>query len=138
MGLGRTWSAETHYFRKGFHSTWPARYGEELHMKFGIVVGILLGLLAQPAIVTVTEIEPNLLVFETSGGNVVASVGPDGALLVGTPPASSTPEISSILAARTKSAMRYLVIFPRPIRKAMLVGGSAAPLSPCMKMSFGA
>lgn len=60
--------------------------------------------------VGVTEITPNVLVFETSGGNVVASVGPEGALLVGTPSSASTERISSILANRTKSPVRYVVI----------------------------
>lgn len=60
-----------------------------------------------------TEITPNVLVFATSAGNVVACVGPDGALLVGTPSASSTPEISRALESRTKSAIRYVVVFPQ-------------------------
>jgi hypothetical protein len=60
--------------------------------------------------VGVTEIAPNLLVFSTTAGNVVASVGPDGALLVGTPTATSTEQISHILAARTKCPVRYVVI----------------------------
>ena len=38
--------------------------------------------------VGVTEITPELLVFTTAAGNVVTSVGPDGALLVGTPAAT--------------------------------------------------
>ena len=62
--------------------------------------------------VAVTEITPTVLVFATSTGNVVASVGPDGALLVGTPSAASTPFISNALAQRTKSPARYVVIFP--------------------------
>lgn len=61
--------------------------------------------------VEVTEISANVLVFATSSGNVVASVGPDGALLVGTPSAASTAQISTILASRTKSAARYVVIY---------------------------
>jgi hypothetical protein len=40
--------------------------------------------------VGVTEVAPHVLVFATSTGNVVASVGDDGALLVGTPSAAST------------------------------------------------
>jgi cyclase len=68
---------------------------------------------AQPDAVGVTEITPTLLVFSTTAGNVVASVGPDGALLVGTPSAASTPRISSILASRTKSPVRYVVIAPQ-------------------------
>jgi hypothetical protein len=58
----------------------------------------------------VAEIAPNLLVFSTPKGNVIASVGPDGAFLVGTPGVLSTPEISSILSRRTKAAFRYVVI----------------------------
>jgi hypothetical protein len=62
--------------------------------------------------VNVTQISPTLLVFATSTGNVVASVGPDGALLIGTPSAASTPTIAKILAQRTKSPTRYVVVFP--------------------------
>ncbi|HJT53028.1 MAG TPA: hypothetical protein VJ848_04210 [Candidatus Angelobacter sp.] len=40
----------------------------------------------------------------------MASVGPDGALLVGTPSSASTPQINSILKSHTKSAFRYVVI----------------------------
>jgi cyclase len=64
--------------------------------------------------VAVTEVTPNVLVFGTSAGNVVASVGPDGALLVGTPSAASTPQIERILAQHTKNPKRYVVIFPEP------------------------
>jgi len=63
--------------------------------------------------VGVTEITPNVLVFATKTGNVVASVGPDGALLIGTPSADSTARIGSELASRTKSAVRYVVIAPQ-------------------------
>ena len=65
--------------------------------------------------VGVTEITPELLVFATTAGNVVASVGPDGALLVGTPATESTPYISNILASRTKSAFRCVVIAPQDL-----------------------
>ncbi|HEY3458577.1 MAG TPA: hypothetical protein VGK64_28610 [Bryobacteraceae bacterium] len=63
--------------------------------------------------VETTKISPNMLVFATSSGNVVASVGPDGALLVGTPSAASTAQISAILAKHTRSATRYVVIYPQ-------------------------
>lgn len=66
-------------------------------------------------VVSVTEITPNVVAFATSSGNVVASVGPDDALLVGTPSAASTPQISSILASRTRSAVRYVVIAPQDL-----------------------
>ncbi|MBV9155867.1 MAG: hypothetical protein JO097_06375 [Acidobacteriaceae bacterium] len=62
--------------------------------------------------VEVTEIAANVFVFATSSGNVVASVGADGALLVGTPSAASTAQISSMLAKRTKSNARYVVVYP--------------------------
>lgn len=62
--------------------------------------------------VAVTEIAPPVLVFATSSGNVVASIGPDGALLIGTPSATSTPFIKSEVEQRTKSPTRYVVIFP--------------------------
>lgn len=64
--------------------------------------------------VGVTELAPHVLVFATQTGNVVASVGPDGALLIGTPSVSSTPQIESILAEHTKSPVRYIVIAPEP------------------------
>ena len=63
--------------------------------------------------VTLTEITPQVVVFATTVGNVVASVGTDGALLVGTPSAASTARISSILAQRTHSNIRYVVIAPQ-------------------------
>jgi len=62
--------------------------------------------------IEVTEITPNVLVFATSAGNVVACAGPDGAVLVGTPSVSSTQEISRALATRTRSPLRYVVVFP--------------------------
>jgi cyclase len=65
--------------------------------------------------VRVTEITPQVLVFATTAGNVVASVGMDGALLVGMPSADSTARITSILAERTRSRVRYVVIAPGDI-----------------------
>ena len=60
----------------------------------------------------ITEVMPNVLVFATRTGNVIALVGPDGALLIGTPSADSTERISGELAKRTKSPVRYVVIAP--------------------------
>jgi cyclase len=94
-----------------------------------ILLGLFLGLAghhafgAQPDAVSVTEITPTLLVFSTTAGNVVASVGPDGALLVGTPSAASTPRISSILETRTKSPVRYVVIAPQDLAHSEGDGG---------------
>jgi hypothetical protein len=62
--------------------------------------------------IKVTEVTANVLVFATRTGNVIASVGPDGALLIGVPSADSTERISSELAKRTKSLVRYVVIAP--------------------------
>lgn len=58
----------------------------------------------------VTEISPSTLLFSTANGNAVASVGPDGVLLIGTLPRASTDEIANILSRRTKSAFRAVVI----------------------------
>ncbi len=63
--------------------------------------------------VDITQISPNVLVFATGSGNVVASIGPDGTLLVGTPSVASTAQISTILASRTRSNARYVVIYPQ-------------------------
>lgn len=65
--------------------------------------------------VGVTEITPNLLVFSTSSGNVVASVGSDGVLLIGTPSAASTPFLNSVLTQHTKSPVRYVVVYPESL-----------------------
>ena len=85
------------------------------HTLLGLALALTGGLAcAADNPVAVTELAPNLLVFATTSGNVVASVVPDGALLVGTPSAASTHAISKILASRTKSAFRYVVIAPQP------------------------
>jgi cyclase len=92
--------------------------GKRAHRHTPVLLALALALTAGLASaadnrVGVTELAPNLLVLATSSGNVVASVGPDGALLVGTPSAASTQAISKILASRTKSAFRYVVIAPQ-------------------------
>jgi cyclase len=58
-----------------------------------------------------------LLVFSTTSGNVIASVGEDGVLLIGTPSAASTDEISNVLASRTKASARYVVIWPEDMAR---------------------
>lgn len=63
--------------------------------------------------IQVTEITPNVLVFATRTGNLLASVGQDGALLIGTPSADSTEQVSNMLASRAPSAFRYVVIWPQ-------------------------
>jgi len=70
---------------------------------------------AAEGVVGVTEITPNVLLFSTDAGNVVASLGPDGALLVGTPSVASTSQIAAILTEHTRSAVRYVVIFPQDL-----------------------
>ncbi len=80
---------------------------------FGSVVVSSAGVAQDKA--SVSEITRQLLVFSTAAGNVVASVGSDGALLVGTPSVASTPRISGILASRTSSPVRYVVISPEDL-----------------------
>lgn len=58
----------------------------------------------------VTEISTSTVLFSTANGNAVASVGPDGVLLIGTPSRANTDEIADILSRRTKSAFRAVVI----------------------------
>jgi cyclase len=69
---------------------------------------------AQNAALTITEIKPDVLVFSTSTGNVIASVGPDGMLVVGAPAASDTDAIHEVLAKRTNSPHCYVIIWPQP------------------------
>ena len=69
---------------------------------------------AQNTALTITEIKPDVLVFSTASGNVIASVGPDGFLVVGTPAASDTEAIRAELAKRTNSPHCYVVIWPLP------------------------
>jgi hypothetical protein len=90
------------------------------HRRVPFIIPLFLVLIGQFAAgaqddLRVTEITPNLLVFSISTGNVVASVGPDGALLVGTPSAASTLRISKILASRTRSPARFVVIEPEDL-----------------------
>ncbi|HTU46293.1 MAG TPA: hypothetical protein VMF91_14595 [Bryobacteraceae bacterium] len=81
--------------------------------QFLLLFGSMGGLITAADNPVVTEISPTLLIFATSNGNVAASVGPDGALLVGTPSVDSTSAIAKILASRTRSPVRYVVIAPQ-------------------------
>jgi len=72
---------------------------------------------AQNTTPTITEIKPDVLVFSTASGNVVASVGPDGVLILGTPAASDTEAIHEVLAKRTNSPHCYVVIWPLPLEQ---------------------
>lgn len=58
----------------------------------------------------IRKIGPGLVMFATSTGNAVASVGADGVLLTGTPSLASSAAISRFLASQTKSPCRYVVI----------------------------
>src|SRR5207248_3828616 len=84
-----------------------------------LLMFVALGLLGSCALAaqdaSVTEITPHLLVFSTSTGNVVCSVGDDGALLIGTPSAASTAAIAKILAEHSTSPVRYVVIAPEDL-----------------------
>jgi len=72
---------------------------------------------AQNTTPTITEIKPDVLVFSTASGNVIASVGPDGMLVVGAPAASDTEAIHEVLAKRTNSPHCYVVIWPLPLEQ---------------------
>jgi cyclase len=84
-----------------------------------LLMFVALGLLGSCALAaqdaSVTEITPHVLVFSTSTGNVLCSVGEDGALLIGTPSAASTAVIAKILAEHTTSPVRYVVIAPEDL-----------------------
>ena len=70
---------------------------------------------AQAPTLRFTEIKPDVLVFSTSTGNVIASVGPDGVLILGSPAASDTDAIHEVLTKRTTSPHCYVVIWPLPV-----------------------
>lgn len=72
---------------------------------------------AQNTTLTITEIKPDVLVFSTSSGNVVASVGPDGVLVLGAPAASDVEGIREVLAKRTNSPHCYVVMWPLPLNQ---------------------
>jgi cyclase len=57
------------------------------------------------------EVTKDVIVFSTSGGNVVACIGRDGVLLLGTPSADSTAAISEYLRSKTQSNARYVVVW---------------------------
>ena len=80
------------------------------------VVGAVLVLTA-PAVgaaqqVIVQEPAPGVLVLTTFAGNSIASVGPDGAVLVGVQSPATTAAIEAELARRTTSPRRYVVLAP--------------------------
>jgi len=92
-----------------------------MHMRFPrtlvLLMAVVVGLGGRRAAtadeaVSNTEISPGVLLFQTSSGNVIASVGRDGAVLVGTPSAGSTAAIAKVLAGKTTSPVRYVVVFP--------------------------
>ena len=63
----------------------------------------------------ITEVKPDVIVFSTSSGNVIASVGSDGILILGVPAASDAEAIRTVLAKRTKSPHCYVVVWPAPL-----------------------
>jgi hypothetical protein len=61
---------------------------------------------------TVSEVATGVLVITTKAGNSIASVGPDGALVVGIQTPATTAAIDAELARRTRSPRRYVVLSP--------------------------
>lgn len=62
--------------------------------------------------VTVHEVAPGVLVLTTRAGNSIASVGPDGAVVIGIQTPATTPVIEAELARRTRSPRRFVVLSP--------------------------
>jgi cyclase len=63
--------------------------------------------------IPVTELAPQLLLLAAPEGNMVVSVGPDGAFVVGVRGVSTTAHVSALIAARTQSSRRYVIISPQ-------------------------
>jgi len=61
------------------------------------------------------EIARNTFLFSTPAGNVVASITPEGAFLIGALSASSTPAIEAAIARRTSSPVRYVIVAASPV-----------------------
>jgi hypothetical protein len=83
-------------------------------MRAWLCAGLLAGLpaAASAQLVTVQEPAPGVLVLTTFAGNSIASVGPDGAVLVGVQSPATTAAIEAELARRTRSPRRYVVLAP--------------------------
>ncbi len=87
--------------------TWLAAFA-------GLVAGSTLGF-AQDTTLRITELKPDVIVFSTATGNVIASAGPDGVLVLGPLASSDTDAIREELAKRTSSPHCYVVIWPQPV-----------------------
>ena len=61
---------------------------------------------------TVTELARGVLVITTAAGNSIASVGPDGAVVIGVQTPATTKAIEAELARRTRSPRRYVLLAP--------------------------
>jgi cyclase len=63
--------------------------------------------------IPVTELAPQLLLLAAPEGNMLVSVGPDGAFVVGVRGVSTTAHVSALIATRTQSSHRYVIISPQ-------------------------
>ena len=79
-----------------------------------LIAGSTLGF-AQDTTLRITELKPDVIVFSTATGNVIASAGPDGVLVLGPLVSSDTHAIHEVLAKRTSSPHCYVVIWPLPL-----------------------
>ena len=70
---------------------------------------------AQDTTLRITELKPDVIVFSTATGNVIASAGPDGVLVLGPVASSDTDAIHEVLAKGTSSPHCYVVIWPLPL-----------------------
>lgn len=76
------------------------------------MIPILLAALTLQQPVTTTELADRTLLFATPAGNVVATIQPEGAFLVGALSAAATPAIQAEIGRRTSSPVRYVMAAP--------------------------
>ncbi len=62
--------------------------------------------------VKAAELAPGVLLLTSTVGNSIASVGPDGAVVIGTQSPGTTAAIEAELARRTPSPRRYVLLAP--------------------------
>jgi cyclase len=80
-------------------------------MRIPVLAALLSIALCAPtaAQVRVTSLADNVLLLQTARGNLVASVGPEGAALVGEVDTITSAAIADSLSARTRSPRRYVL-----------------------------
>jgi hypothetical protein len=105
------------------------------------LIPVTVALMGQSAVraqenVSVTEITPELLVFTTAAGNVVASVGPVALYSSGRPQLQARPTSVNSLRVEPNRLFDMWSFRPRTqhILRGMADGDNAGRLLPCMRM----